>query len=339
MKKFKPLAILLLKILVSTGLLVYFFTRIHIERFFQTFMTADLSYIVVALVVYLLSQFVSAVRWIVLARPLGFKTPLKVLVNYYLVGMFFNLFAPGTVGGDVTRIYYLARSGEENLNQRLGGVTMHAAVSVFVDRVIGMAVLVWLGALGLLLFPQYAVPAAVRHVTYALAGAFLLGGILLPLMRRVLPADGHPILVKLRVAVRTYQRHWHAVPQATLISFVVHLVQAWIHMVLGWAIQINIPYSFCIILYPLVGTFSALPVSLNGIGLREGGYLFLFQFIGIGSEKGVAFGILLFVIIALDSLIGGVLFLMQKSSGRVRVTPRERASSQLTEEKHRKVGD
>ena len=314
MKKFKPLLILLLKVLVSAGLLVYFFTRIHIERFVQTFATADFSYVAVILVVYLLSQFVGAVRWMILARPLGFKTPLKVLVHYYLIGMFFNLFAPGTVGGDVSRIYYLARDGEQNVDRKWGGATMHAAVSVFIDRVIGMAVLVWLGALALLFFPQYAVPAAVRSVTYALAGGFILGGLLLPVLRRVLPADGHPVVVKLRVALRSYRAHWQAVPQAILLSFVVHFMQAWIHMLLGRAIHIDIPYSFCLILYPLVGTFSALPVSLNGLGLREGGYLFLFQFIGVGSEKGVAFGLSLFVIIALDSLIGGLLFLLQKGS-------------------------
>ena len=339
MKKFKPLLILLLKILVSAGLLVYFFTRIHIERFVQTFAQADLSIIVVVLLVYLLSQFVGAVRWMVLARPLGFKTPLKVLVDYYLVGMFFNLFAPGTVGGDVSRIYYLARDGEENLNKRLGGATMHAAVSVFIDRVIGMAVLVWLGALGLFLFPQYAVPAAVRHLTFGLAGVFLVAGIMLPLARRVLPADGHPIVVKLRVAVRAYQAHWQAIPQAILLSFVVHFMQAWIHMLLGRAIQIDIPYSFCIILYPLVGTFSALPISLSGLGLREGGYVFLFQFIGVGSEKGVAFGLLLFVIVALDSLIGGFLFLVQKNSKFARVIERTQEPTPAPEEKRRKVGN
>jgi uncharacterized membrane protein YbhN (UPF0104 family) len=338
MKKFKPLLILLLKILVSAGLLTYFFTRIHIERFVQTFATADFSYIAVVLIVYLLSQFVGAVRWMILARPLGFKTPLKVLVHYYLVGMFFNLFAPGTVGGDVSRIYYLARDGEENVSKRWGGATMHAAVSVFIDRVIGMAVLVWLGALGLFLFPQYAVPAAVRHLTYALAGAFIAGGLLLPVMRRFLPADGHPIVVKLRVALRSYQAHWQAIPQAILLSFVVHFVQAWIHMLLGQAIQIEIPYSFCLILYPLVGTFSALPVSLNGLGLREGGYLFLFQFIGVGSEKGVAFGLLLFVIVALDSLIGGLLFLLQKNSKVAPVVERTQELTRAPEAKRRKMG-
>ncbi len=321
MKKLKPVLILLLKVLVSAGLLIYFFTRIHIERFVETFTKADLSYVAVILIVYLVSQFVGVIRWMILARPLGFKTPLKVLVHYYLIGMFFNLFAPGTVGGDVSRIYYLARDGEQNVDKKWGGATMHAAVSVFIDRVIGMAVLVWLGAIALLLFPQYAVPAAVRSVTYALAGAFILGGLLLPVLRRVLPADGHPVVVKLRVALRSYRAHWQAVPQAILLSFVVHFIQAWIHVLLGRAIQVDIPYSFCLILYPLVGTFSALPVSLNGLGLREGGYLFLFQFIGIGSEKGVAFGLLLFIVVAMDSLIGGLLFLLQGSKLAAMIEP------------------
>src|SRR5438132_8232436 len=134
MKKAKPPLILLLKILVSVGLLVFFFTRIHIERFFNTFASADFSYIVLGIFVYFVSQFLSALRWKVLARPLGFDGPFKFFLNYYLIGMFFNLFAPGTVGGDVTRIYYLAREGERNRERAWSGATMPPAVSVFADR-------------------------------------------------------------------------------------------------------------------------------------------------------------------------------------------------------------
>jgi hypothetical protein len=81
---------------------------------------------------------------------------------------------------------------------------------------------------------------------------------------------------------------------------------------MGWALGLELPFSFCIIVYPLVGTFAAIPISLNGLGLREGGYLYLLAVIGIGTEKGVAFGLLLFLIVALDSLIGGLIFLLEK---------------------------
>ena len=78
-----------------------------------------------------------------------------------------------------------------------------------------------------------------------------------------------------------------------------------------------------LIVYPLVGTFSAIPISVNGLGLREGGYVFLLAVIGIGTEKSIAFGILLFLVVALDSLLGGLLFLMQKGPKPAAVSVKE----------------
>jgi uncharacterized membrane protein YbhN (UPF0104 family) len=313
MKKAKPVLILLMKLLVSAGLLGFFFTRIHPERFFATLATADFSYVGLALVVYFLTQLGSAFRWAVLARPLGFDTRFKHYSLYYLIGMFFNLFAPSTVGGDVTRVYYLARDGENHRQKRWVVATVPAAVSVFMDRALGMTVLVWLGAVGLALYPSYAVPQSIRFLTFALAIGLVVGGLLVPLLRRILSVDGHPIVVKLRLAMHAYRAHWRVIPQVILLSLILHLVQAWLHVMMGKALHIDVPFSFSIILYPLVGTFAALPISLNGIGLREGGYLFLLGLIGVSSEKGVAFGLLLFLVVVVDSLIGGLLFLLKKS--------------------------
>jgi hypothetical protein len=322
MKKAKPVLILLLKVLVSTGLLVYFFSRIHIERFIGTFASADFSYIVFALLIYLAAQFISTIRWMFLARPLGFATPVSVLASYYLIGMFFNLFAPGTIGGDVSRVYYLARDGEQRASTGLGGAIKRAALSVFMDRAVGMMVLIWLGALGLLFWPQYGVPAALRSLTFALALGLFAGAALLPVMRRMIPAYKHPILIKLRLALGSYSGAGQAILAAVLLSFAVHLIQAWLQVIMGRALRIDIPFSYCVILYPLVGTFSALPISLNGLGLREGGYLFMLQIIGFSGETGIAFGLLLFLTIVVDSLIGGVIFLLKKSPAPVIIEDR-----------------
>lgn len=314
MKNGKGIIIFMLKLLVSVGLLGYFFTRIDGERFAETLASANFSYIAVALVVYLLTQAVSALRWTILTRPLGIRTPYKELTVYYFIGMFFNLFAPSTVGGDVSRVYYLAREQNKDHQKRAPGSTVHAAVSVLMDRAIGMVVLIWVGALGLLLFPEYGIPHAIRVLTLSLAAGFLVGGLLLPLLRRMLPEDAHPWVTKLRLILTSYRKGWRVIPQAITLSFMVHLVQAWMHVIMGWALHLSLPLSFCMIVYPLVGTFAALPISVNGFGLREGGYIFLLALVGINSEKGIAFGLLLFFIVAADSLIGGVLFLVRKGS-------------------------
>jgi glycosyltransferase 2 family protein len=314
MKNSKSVIIFMVKLLISVGLLGYLVTHIDGERFVHTLASANLYYIALALLVYLLTQTVSAMRWTVLTRPLGIRTPYKELVVYYFIGMFFNLFAPSTVGGDVTRIYYLARDQNKDRRPRAAGSTVFAAVSVLMDRAIGMVVLVWLGAIGILLFPEYGVPPAIRALTLSLAAGFLLAGLLMPLVRRVLPDDAHPWVLKLRVILTSYSKGWRVIPQAITLSFIVHLIQVWMHVLMGLALHLSLPLSFCLIVYPLVGTFSALPISVNGFGLREGGYIFLLALIGINSEKGIAFGLLLFLIVALDSLIGGILFLVKKTS-------------------------
>jgi uncharacterized membrane protein YbhN (UPF0104 family) len=74
---------------------------------------------------------------------------------------------------------------------------------------------------------------------------------------------------------------------------------------------VEIPLSYAFIIYPLVGTFSALPVSLNGIGLREGGYIFLLTRIGVSPEQAIAFGLLWIIVVALDSSIGGLIYVLK----------------------------
>jgi hypothetical protein len=155
-----------------------------------------------------------------------------------------------------------------------------------------------------------------------LALGLFAGAALLPVMRRMIPAFKHPILIKLRLALGSYSGAGQAILAAVLLSFAVHLIQAWLHVIMGRALRIDIPFSYCVILYPLVGTFSALPISLNGLGLREGGYLFMLQIIGFSGETGIAFGLLLFLTIVVDSLIGGVIFLLKKSPAPVIIEDR-----------------
>jgi uncharacterized membrane protein YbhN (UPF0104 family) len=317
-KSFKPTLVFLLKLIVSGGLIGYFLARIHIERSIATLSSANFSLIILALLIYLVSQLISAARWTVLVRPLGIGTPFKDMIGYYLIGMFFNLFAPGTVGGDVSRVYYLVK--EQRREQDRGAApTVRAAISVLMDRAIGLIVLVWIGALALLLFPGYPVPSSIRSFTLLLAAGFVACILAAPVLRRLLPDHGYSMIVKLRLMLRSYRFHWLAIVGGIALSVIVHLIQATMHVVMGQALNLGIPFSYCLIIYPLVGTFAAIPISVNGLGLREGGYIFLLGLIGVTNENSVAFAFLLLMIVALDSLIGGVVFLIKRGSGSTAV--------------------
>ena len=314
MKRRRPFLLLLLKTLVSLGLLLFLLWRIDLFELLKTLTSAHLFYVVLVLIIYLLSQLVSCFRWVLLARPLGFRLPFKEFLSFYFIGMFFNLFAPSTVGGDMGRVFYLARDGTETPEGRLAAPTAYALISVVADRTIGMAVLVWIGALALLIFPTYSLPPVIRYLTYAIALGSLLAWASIPLINRVLRRREGPLGKNLRCGLETYWSHHSVIIQTIVLSFLVHFIQTGIQILVGQALYVDLPWSYGFILYPLVGLFSALPISLNGIGLREGGYLFLLRQIDVSSEKAIAFGLLWFIIIVLDSLIGGIVFILRKSS-------------------------
>jgi hypothetical protein len=308
----RPTLKLLVKVLVSLGLIAFLLSRLELAQFFITFRSAHISYLIIALIAYLVGQVLASFRWALLAWPLGFRNPTKDFVVYYFIGMFFNLFAPSTVGGDVSRAYYLAR---EKLSVRDGGWTgpaAYAVVSVVTDRAIGMTVLVWIGAVAVALFPGYALPSPIRYTVYSLALGLLLAGMLVPRAIRFVQRAEHSWGRKVALIVKSYRGNWQFLIHAALLSLLVHSIQAWMQLLVGWSLGVELPWSYCFILYPLVGTFSALPFSLNGIGLREGGYLFLLGYVGVSSEKGVAFGLIWLLIVALDSLIGGILFVLKR---------------------------
>ena len=159
----------LLKAIVSLGILSFLLSRIDMAQLLRVLSSVHLSYLVIAMAGYFLGQIICSMRWALLARPLGFKNPLKDFAVFYFIGMFFNLFAPSTIGGDVGRVFYLARDGHRREEPQRSGAAVSALISVLADRLIGLAVLVWIGAAALALFSNYAIPMVVRAITFALA--------------------------------------------------------------------------------------------------------------------------------------------------------------------------
>src|SRR5262249_53870536 len=137
--------------------------------------------------VHVAAQGVSAVRWQVLARPLGFAQPLRRFVGLYFVGMFFNLLLPTSVGGDAVRALALdAGSGRR----------MAAFLSVLLDRLSGLLVLLTVACTAALLCPV-PLPAWVQLAVGGAAGAAVTRLAVLPWSTRLLApldaAGGRPL--------------------------------------------------------------------------------------------------------------------------------------------------
>ena len=307
----------MLKLGTSLGLLAVLFFRMDLLRFYNTFVSANPYYLVIAAGVLLTAKMITAVRWALLAKALGFKDSLGQFFLYYLFGMFFNLFMPSTVGGDAVRVLYLFRDGRENVADGWKAAVGRALLSVAADRLTGGIVLVWIGAVALLAFPTYAMalPWPVRYSVWTIAAGSVLVWPLLWFAGSLLKSwRGLGWIETLQEYVTPYRTNPYLVLQTIFISLIVHFLQTWIQILIGHSLNLNIPWSYCFIFFPLVDILSMLPLSVSGLGLREGGYYYFLGKLGIGAEQAVACGMLWFAVVLVNGLLGGLVFLVHRRS-------------------------
>src|SRR5207302_11515766 len=209
---------------------------------------------------YALSQVVSGLRWQMLARPLGFRRQLGRYVAFYFIGMYFNLFLPTSVGGDVVRAWYLDGGS---------GRKLAAFLSVFVDRFSGLLILLLLACVAAAVCPVTLKPWITGSVwvTAGCAAAALLS---LPWLGRL--TARFDSLRRLVGNLRIYLDLPGLLLTTSALSLLVQVANVVIVWLVGQAIDAPIPASYYWILVPMVTLLTLLP-SLNGIGIREGGMI------------------------------------------------------------------
>ncbi len=137
---------------------------------------------VLAFAIYLIAQAASAWRWGLLAFAVGLKEPPVAFLTDYFVGMFFNLFLPTSVGGDVVRACALARrTGPAPASGRL----VAAVLSVLAERLSGLAVLIALACVAVTVCPL-TLPRSTLVTVAILGGGVLVAFVSLPLLRHVI---------------------------------------------------------------------------------------------------------------------------------------------------------
>jgi hypothetical protein len=302
-----------LKFLVSGLLLAVLAWRTDGDQVAAVFGPLRLNWWLAALAVYGVAQLLSAVRWQMLSRPLGFPQPLRYFLGYYFIGMFFNLMLPTSVGGDVVRALYLDQGS---------GRRLPAFVSVFVERCSGLMVLLALAAAGVMLAPM-PLPAWVSESVWGTLAIFVLAGAGAWFYCGWRTAAGGleeqecaraPRRFRvLQSAVRNLQSALATRPSllvtTTLLSLGVQAANVVLVWLVGEGIGADVPPAYYWIVVPMVSLMQVVLPSLNGHGVREGGLILFLGPVGVPASTALALGFLWFAVMATASLTGGLVYL------------------------------
>ena len=303
-----------LKLCVGLSLIIFIFSRIGWQSFIDTILRINPVFVIIPIIMFFFpGVWVSVLKWKKLLLVHNIYTPFKKLYSYYLIGTFFNNFLPTSVGGDVSRIFYL--SGVTN---RPAEVTS----SIFMERFTGVLALFFMS----ICFLVVNISFVYEHATFLyMESFFLLAFIFLYLLihykdKLFFKSDSqskfycflNSTVGKLLDAISRYQDSKKILSEAFFLSIGFVLVGVCSTYLYFLSIGIIIPLSKLVLIYCLIQLLGLIPITINSLGISEGAFIILFGAMGIRSVDALTVALLGRVILMLASLSGGIAFIFTK---------------------------
>lgn len=310
----KNLVILLLKLAFSLSILAFILiTQTSLDEIGGALQNVNPYWLLLAFSLHAWGLTISALRWQILARAQGDEVPLVFLAKSYLVGTFFNNFLPTRFGGDVIRIW------DGSLYSRS---LVKSSAIVLVERFTGIIVLFLMAVVASLFRLDMAreVPVIWVALLLGLAGLLLIAAFFLPVFARRLGAlQMHGFPDKLRTKILVFREtilHYRTQKgpffRATFWALILQLNVILYYFLIGRALHLDIPLIDYFIFIPIVLVIQIIPITINGLGLREGSYIEIFKYYGILPQAAVSFSLVDVAFNLFLGMIGGAIYVSRK---------------------------
>ncbi|MCB0352445.1 MAG: flippase-like domain-containing protein [Bdellovibrionales bacterium] len=302
----------LLKIGLSTVMLVIVFQFVEIDQLIHTISQIPLWCALFTVVGYVLGQSISAFKWKIIARSAGIDSSFANILKAYFIGMFVNSFGLGIIGGDVARGILLTEHGQ---SKTLGVAT------VFADRVHGLAILSLMGICATLLFASSAINERLVLTLVVLGALLILGWFYGPRIAMRLAPKESSMWRKLDQLKEALPTDLPTLTSISLLSLTFHLLQIGLHWVIAQGLGVSLPLGVLFVSIPFVNILSSLPMSWNGLGVREGGYIFFFcsVFHYLTEEQALVMGAIWLLAVTTSSAVGGLVAFASKDLSTLRL--------------------
>ena len=309
---------------ISGGILFWIFHRIFEKtpphQFWQTMAAISPAWMAAAIGLAGLNCLIGIVRWHALLRVQGLSLGWGKTAGIFFIGAFFNTFMLGVTGGDVSKAYYAARETHHKRTE--------AVITVMVDRLVGLLGMLVFSVSILTFNSRFLLTESTMELRLAALTvlAFMFGvitvmalGFWRSLPKRVrplgwllerIPAAIKEILKKAAEAYQVYASHPKVIMRTLLLSVCVHIVATLVTVAIANGLGLTaVSVGTFFLVLPLINCLTAIPITLSGLGMREGLYYVLFGAFGLSREEAVSLSLLYFVAGLVWNLMGGVVFM------------------------------
>jgi len=280
---------------------------------------------IASLVLFIISMFIVALRWWLLLKTQAIFIPYRAAVKLYFLGWFYNNFMPSSVGGDLVRIYYVAKHTHKKFE---------AGLSVLVDRAVGLLSTLIIAAFFYFLFLRgkgrvlpierqtggHLLDSVSRHspvIFWSLAAAGLILAVIAcssggrKVLRKIVSffyAHGRTSITKSIKAARLYCAGPLALLEAFGLTVFLQLMVITGFWIVGKSMGIHAHAAYYYTFFTIVWVLAAVPVSIGGAVVAEVSIVQLFAtFAGVAPEAALAVALTQRIVWMLASIPGAVI--------------------------------
>ncbi len=290
------------KLAVSAALLMYLFQIVDLRALLARFQDAKLGFIVVAMVMLLFQSAISARKWHLLLWVDRIVMSYWFLLKTYIIGTFISLFLPTSFGGDVYRVF-----AARDVNRDLAKSTS----SVLFDRFTGLFALLSIASISYLVLPlgPHDLPLFALYIAGVISFIAMTSQRTINWLRSFkigLVRKGTKVLD----SFNTYRSSGRVLTHVLALAFLFQLNIVIINKVYSLGLGIEVPFSKLLVIIPLIYLTEMLPISINGLGVRESAFVYFFGLIGNSREEGLALSLLVIGMRYVMGMLGGTLLVM-----------------------------
>jgi uncharacterized membrane protein YbhN (UPF0104 family) len=316
---------LALRVLVSAALLGAVLLYADVGEVARAVRDGHWGWFVAALALMVVPVVLGALRWWLLLEGAGIHVPARDSVRPFAISFVLNLVLPTAIAGDALRTWVV---GKES------GRLLGAAAATVVDKLTALTCLFALAWAGYLV-DRDAVPDSVIVVfawlTVGLLAAFAIGALAAAGVRPILHRLPERLAVMARDSwrmVRVWMGSTKFVASVVALGFVYQALVVTVLILVGKALGLDLPFALAAVSAAVVLVATLIPVSVGGLGIREGGFVLLLGQAGIDAADATLLSLLSATAVLLSSagVAGATYFVDALRAGRANARPAPRRS-------------
>ena len=309
---------LFLRISITVALLIFLFRQVDMHSLVLVIKRSDKLILLAALLIFSINYFLCFWRWKMLLKAVEIHLPYKRVVTSFAGSVFFNVFLPSTIGGDLVRSVDLAAHTKR---------PAEVVATVLLDRLSGYVGLVIVTLLALFFGWRFVQDSGVFWAVAIITGILctvllvLFNSFFFSKINKLLhsPNAGRirELFTNLHKEIHFFKHHKSIIVKNVALSLLIQIVAPITNYVIAQALGIHIHIAYFFVFLPIIGAITLLPISIGGLGLRDASTIYFFSKAAVSKDLSFAMSLIGFFFLLVYAAIGGLIYVLTVHHRRV----------------------